>query len=263
MKKIAFILSLASVTAYAGTNYTKNGKAYLFVENNKNSVECTVNQLCDITLINGDVPDHWIMSDGEVWKDSIASDKVPQYRDNDGTIHAIIQSSDVSTGNNEALLIGKNYTYHLTLKSVRKSFTNNYVFLENKNTQQSKDSIIEESINFSAIPRKDTQYYMKGDTDSAIKPTEVFNDGRSMYIKLPKSIGTSELPEIKGFSPQGRKEEVLCRWKRPYFVCDNLYPRIAIILGSDQNEDDTPLRVNIYHGQPPSGWKWLMQQYSN
>lgn len=263
MKKLAIIFGLLSTSAVAVNNYIKNGKSYLYIENDHNSVECTVDQLCDIALIKADAPNHWIMSDGEVWRDSIAADKVPSYKDNNGIVHVIIQSNGLSTGTNTAILVGNNYSYHINLKSVKKSTTNKYIFIEDEASKLKNEQIIEESIDFSKVPRKDTQYYFKGDTDSDIAPIEVFNDGKKTYLKMPKDIDTRELPSIKSFSPQGRLEEAVCRYKSPFFVCDGLYARLSVVLGSPENSDEYALRVNIYRGKKPSGWKWLMEQYPN
>ena len=261
IKKLLILLSLSCTTVFAGTNYMKNGRYYMYVNNDNNVIECTAGQLCDIALLPGDIPMNWIISDGIVWNDSTAN--TPKYRDNDGVIHAIIQSTDLQAGTT-AILGGKNNSYTFTLKSVKKSLTNKYVFIEDLQSKFKKDAIIEESINFSAIPRKDTKYYMKGDTDSSITPVAVFNDGKKTYIQLRNDINTEEMPSVKSFSPQGRLEEAAgCRVKYPYFVCDSLYPRLAIVLGSAENPDEYALRVNIYRGEKPSGFKWLMQQYAD
>lgn len=260
--KLMLLLGFSSMAFAAGAtaNYLKDGKYYLYINNDNNTVECSVNVMCDLKLMPGDTPDHWIISDATAWKDSTAD--TAKYPDNDGVMHVVLQSTQLQPAT-KAILVGAKYSYIFMLKSVSKAVTNNYVFVEDSQAKFNKEAIIEESINFAAIPRKDTQYYIKGDTDSAFNPVEVFNDGKKTYIKLPANIDTGEMPSIKSFSPQGRLEEATgCRFKYPFYVCDSLYPRLALILGSAENPDDNVQRVNIFRGKKPSGWSWLMQQYN-
>lgn len=260
MKKILTSLMALSCSAYAANNgYIKNGKSYLYVENENNVIECQVAQLCDIALVQGDLFKSWIMTDGTVWVDSVKNKS--NYMDNNGVLHVVIQSTDLNSNNN-VILVSSNNQYHFNLRSVNKSITNKYIFIEDAQIKLKNEQLDDGGLDIKDIESVDTKYYMKGDTSSDIAPIKAFNDGKKTYIEMPKDINTRQLPTVYSFTVQGRLEQTNFRYRAPYFVIDGLYPRIAIISGSPENPDEDALRVNIYRGDKPSGFKWLMQQYS-
>ena len=259
MKKLLLFMFLPILAIAKATSdgYLKDGKMFLYVSNENNRIECTVQQLCDISLLKGDLFQSFIFTDATVWRDSALAKT--SYFDNSGVQHVVLQATDVSPGM-QVILVGGTNQYHFQLSAVKKSKTNKYAFvLEDK---IGNEAVIDDGLKLDFKGKKlDTMYYMKGDVDSAgLMPENVFNDGKSTYIKLPDNIDTTELPVLHSFDEQGRLIQLNNpRYRKPFFIIDNLPTRIAITSGSVDN--DNQIRVDIYKGAKPSFWKWLMLQY--
>ncbi len=254
---VSFLVATSAMaTPKSNNGYMKNDIMYLYASNENNIIECTAQELCDISLLRGDVFQRYIFTYGGVWSDS-AKAKI-NYVDNNGIQHVVLQATDVSQGM-LVILVGHSFQYHFYLSSVKKSKTNKYVFIEEKKI--GNEAVIDDGLKLDFKGKQlDTMYYMSGDVDSSIMPEEVFNDGKSTYIKLSDNIEATELPVLHSFDEQGRLIQLNNpRYRKPFFVIDNLPTKIAISSGSVDN--DNQIRVDIYKGQKPNFWKWLMLQY--
>lgn len=251
--------SIQSAPQKTTKNRRGERKVYLYVENqDTNVVECGINQLCDITLVQGDLFKSWIITDGSPWIDSVQAKM--NYIDEKGNQHVVIQAT-TENQDNQTILIGTTHQYHFNLKSVQGLGSKKYVFVENQATALADAQIKDDGLKINENnPRNNKNYYIKGDTDADFKPVLIFNDGHKTYIKMPPSIDTTEKPVIQQFSTKGKLEDALCRYRKPYFVCDGLYKRLALVSGSDENDDQPTQRIDIYSGNKPTGMGWLFQQ---
>ena len=232
---------------------------YLNPSDKNNVIDCTVNELCDITLASNDAFQKWILAYADVWASSVNAKMITV--DKDGNTHVTIQPIAVDTGH-QARLVGFQHTYAFNLKASYKSKTNTYVFVDSSSLN-SHNAIIDEGLSLNLVESNlDKKYYMKGDTDNIITPVRVFNDGEKTYLKMSDKIGIDNLPNIYYFGNQCQLLQANNpRYRKPYFIVDGLPKKIAVVSGNTDNTDDADKsRVNIYRGEQPSGWAWLMQQ---
>ena len=119
----------------------------------------------------------------------------------------------------------------------KKSKTNKYVFIEEKKI--GNEAVIDDGLKLDFKGKQlDTMYYMSGDVDSSIMPEEVFNDGKSTYIKLSDNIEATELPVLHSFDEQGRLIQLNNpRYRKPFFVIDNLPTKYTFTLKRDDPTD--------------------------
>ena len=257
MKKLTILL-LAYSYCFAGS-FMRDGSEFLSIDSKNNTVECTVQELCDISLIQDDIFQKWIMPNGDVWADSAKAKTV--YPDEKGIQHVVIQSV-APISNNKVILVGLLHQYKFNLKSVIKSKTNNYVFLASKDKSfNTSNAIIDDGLKLDFTSKKlDYTYYTKGDTSSDITPIKIFNDGAKTYFQLSDTINTVDLPVVYTFNNDGVLEQLNnSRYRKPYFIVDGVLKQYAIVSGSVDNDDQ--VRVDIYHGKKPTFWGWLFQQY--
>lgn len=237
----------------------QDGKMHLYVNSRNNTVQCKVQQLCDIALLPGDTFQSWFMTNGDAWADSAKSKST--YTDKDGVQHIILQAT-TSSSNNPVILVGTSEQYHFNLIANTTAKTNNYVFINQKNSSfNSTNAVIDDGLAIKLDTKKmDCKYYSKGDTDSYIRPVKVCNDGKKTYIQMQGNIDTTDLPTIYTFGTQGQLLQLNNpRYRKPYFIVDNVLRRIAVVSGSVDN--DNQVRVDVYYGEEPGFFKKLMQQY--
>jgi type IV secretory pathway VirB9-like protein len=257
MKNLILLSMLCSGAMAEG--YMQNGKMYLYVNSETNIIQCQVQQLCDIALAPGDIFQSWIMTNGEAWVDSAKAKTT--YNDNKGIQHVVLQATGKSS-RNPVILVGVNNQYHFDLVATEKAKTNKYIFIDKKdNSFNSTNAVIDNGVTLDFTGKKiDSEYYFKGDTDSFLMPVKVFNDGRKTYIQMPENIDTTDLPTVYSFGAQGQLMQLNNpRYRKPYFIVDNILQRISIVSGSVDN--DNQVRIDIYKGKPPGFFKWLTQQY--
>ncbi|MFN8770823.1 MAG: TrbG/VirB9 family P-type conjugative transfer protein [Neisseriaceae bacterium] len=260
MKKLIFLVLILINSYLIADGYIKDNKMYLYSNSGNNVITCQIQQLCDISLAKGDVFQSWIMTNGDVWADS--ANAKTNYFDRNGVQHIVIQATGISP-HNPTILVGVNNQYHFNLIAATKSRTNTYVFIDKKESSfNSTNAVIDDglAINLQKNKNLDCEYYYKGDIDTFIKPVKVCNDGHKTYIQMPSNIDTTDLPTVSSFGINGQLIQLNNpRYRKPYFVVDNVLQRIAIVSGSVDN--DNQVRIDIYHGKPPGFWKWLFLQY--
>ena len=254
-----FTILFIMQTVYA-SGFIKNNKQYEYVNDRDNVVECDVQQLCDISLIQNDVFQSWIMTDGKVWSDS-AQTKT-SYTDGDGVQHIIIQATATKL-DNPVILVGTNYQYKFNLKATtKKHATNSYVFIAKTDKDFNKtNAVIDSGLTFDFKDKKlDYIYYTKGDIDSNFMPKAIFNDGKKTYIRMSDDVEDSDLPTLFSFNNSNALEQLNnARYRKPYFVIDGMVKRIAIISGSVDN--DNQIRIDIYKGKEPRIKHWIFTSY--
>ena len=128
MKKLLLIMFLPILAMAKTTSdgYFKDGKMFLYASNENNVIECTMQQLCDISLLKGDLFQSFIFTDASVWRDSALAKT--SYFDNSSVQHVVLQATDTNP-KMQVILVGSTNQYHFQLSSVKKSKTNKYVFI--------------------------------------------------------------------------------------------------------------------------------------
>lgn len=82
-------------------------------------------------------------------------------------------------------------------------------------------------------------YRISGDTP-AWKPVRVFDDGRQVYIQMPKTIAATDMPPLFVLGASGDAELVNYRVRGKYYVVDQLFRAAELRLGS---KNQTVVRI--------------------
>lgn len=83
-------------------------------------------------------------------------------------------------------------------------------------------------------------YRISGDTP-AWKPVRVFDDGRQVYIQMPKNIAATDMPPLFVLGASGDAELVNYRVRGKYYVVDQLFRAAELRLGS---KNQTVVRIS-------------------
>lgn len=129
-------------------------------------------------------------------------------------------------------------TYHLELESVASGYmaalswrypadelatlTARSAQIAHRDTAPVERGLSLEGLNF--------DYRMTGDNPSW-KPIRVFDDGRQVFIQMPESIATSDMPPLFVLSDAGESELVNYRVSGNYYVVDRLFQAAEMRLG--------------------------------
>ena len=76
------------------------------------------------------------------------------------------------------------------------------------------------------------RYRIEGDTPPW-RPLTAFDDGRKVYIQLPRRIDQGEMPPLFVLDPHGKAELVNYRIQRNYYIVDRLFAAAELRLGED------------------------------
>jgi type IV secretion system protein VirB9 len=76
------------------------------------------------------------------------------------------------------------------------------------------------------------RYRIEGDTPPW-RPLTAFDDGRKVYIQLPRRIDQGEMPPLFVLGPHGKAELVNYRIRRNYYIVDRLFAAAELRLGED------------------------------
>jgi len=85
-------------------------------------------------------------------------------------------------------------------------------------------------------------YVMEGDKTLPWYPVSVFDDGTKVFIKMGTAVRSSELPVFLVRDARGRQEVVNYRYKKPYYIVDQIFQRGELILGVDSNQTKIVIR---------------------
>ena len=214
----------------------------LYLENDwSNTITCVAQQLCDIALINGDANPHWIITLGNVWNQSVEAKK--GYIDDEGAYHMIIMATDV-TPKNRVIVTTDHYQYKFNMEAVAHGNITSYAFITKPTTELTdKNAVIDNGLHLDFKNKTlDTKYDFSGDTDSPIKPIQVFNDGKTTYFEMPGVIENITFPVLFGVSESGGEIQLNPVYRRPYWTVTGVLPKYLIKSGSVDNDN----QVKIY-----------------
>lgn len=94
-------------------------------------------------------------------------------------------------------------------------------------------------------------YRLSGDRPDW-KPVRVFDDGRQVFIQMPKTIETTDMPPLFVLGDGGDAELVNYRIRSNYYVVDRLFQAAELRLGTKRQTV-----VKIEKGQPRTGFAAL------
>jgi type IV secretion system protein VirB9 len=83
-------------------------------------------------------------------------------------------------------------------------------------------------------------YHLSGDNPDW-KPVRVFDDGRQVFIQMPASIATTDMPPLFVLGETGNAELVNYRVRGNYYVVDRLFRAAELRLGQ---KDQTVVRIS-------------------
>lgn len=99
-------------------------------------------------------------------------------------------------------------------------------------------------------------YTIKGD-DYSWKPTQVFDDGTSVYIQMPANIDSKSLPGlcvlVDGSNNDSQCEMVNFRFNQHFYIVDKLFNQAKLINGFD----DSMQIITIQHKKEQDFWAWV------
>lgn len=90
-------------------------------------------------------------------------------------------------------------------------------------------------------------YRISGDSPDW-KPVRVFDDGRQVFIQMPATISTTDLPPLFVLGEEGESELVNYRVRSNYYIVDRLFRAAELRIGTKNQSV-----VRISKGQPRRG----------
>ena len=170
------------------------------------------------------------------------------------TTRAHVLVKPISAGIRTNLMIATDRrTYHLELESTDGSYmaalswrypADELAGLTARNAQAiaRESGSIEQGLTLEGL---NFDYRMSGDTPDW-KPVRVFDDGRQVFIQLPASIATTDMPPLFVLGETGNAELVNHRVRGNYYVVDRLFRVAELRLGQ---KDQTVVRISRVEGR--------------
>ena len=220
-------------------------------------VICQPLNLCDIELQAGEDIQGIVIGDSLRWNEGDQGIPIV-YSGNGAKLvpHLVLKPSQSGLDTTLMVTTSKR-TYMLKLKSALNGHVARVgfyypgevvqTFINNKTKLKEKELQIEQSTNISNnvlqmplinLSRVNYAYVIKGD-DYIWKPTQVFDDGVSVYIQMPDGVNARSLPGLcilaDGDSSEGRCEMVNFRYNDHFYIVDKLFNKAKLINGYDNN----------------------------
>ena len=201
-------------------------------------------QICDVELEQGETVNDIFMGDTARWTVDISKSGSGA----SAAVHVFIKPLDAGLDTNCAITTDRR-VYHLRFVSQRKGHTPYVGFAYNDSIKQRQTWKAEQEAK--AEHWGSTEIDGQGADLSALnfnysvngkakwKPERVYDDGRQIFIRLPESSGSTEMPVL--LVRKGGKDVIVnYRVKDKAMVVDGIFDHIALILGvgGDQEKVD-------------------------
>ncbi len=208
------------------------------------TVTCAPLRACDIELEPGETPSgkplagdpvRWIISKAE---SGSGSKKIT---------HVVVKPTDVNLDTNLIVTTDKR-TYHIRLLSTanEKDYLNRVGFYYPQDIAdewetsakaaekeaEDKDKLVVSELPALPVDKLDFAYSFDADRD-AIKPLRAFNDGTRVFIQMPESTHSAEMPILLLYDKEGKPSVVNYRVKDLYYIVDKLFDKAVLIAGTD------------------------------
>jgi P-type conjugative transfer protein TrbG len=233
------------------------------------TVTCKPLNLCDIELQAGEDVQSVLIGDSIRWNDG--DQGIPIVYSGTGsniTPHLVLKPVEVNIATNLMVTTSKR-TYMIKLKSsnsgyvVRSGFYYPNEEILNYNMQRNiiKANSFYGSSDYSKhkslldITKLNYQYEFDGNNYDW-KPEQIFDDGISVYIKLPTNISSKSLPGLCIINQLDSSECELVnfRFNDHFYVVDRLFEKARLINGFGSNSEI--ITINKKH---PNFWSWLFR----
>ncbi len=83
-------------------------------------------------------------------------------------------------------------------------------------------------------------YVVTGDKRLVWYPVNVFDDGHKVYIRMSEKVNDSQLPAFMALGSDGKPEVVNYRYRKPFFMIDNLFDEGVLLAGGNKQK---PIRI--------------------
>lgn len=242
--------ALALQRAYHDRNVppvlTENGRVTYAFGLTTPSVVCAPFMVSDIEFQEGELVNDVVMGDTARWKVSLARSGSPEVS------HLIVKPLDAGLETTTVVTTDRR-VYHIQLKSQPKGHMAyvGFVYPEEANqalqqqiaAQQKKETWQTASIPALSgnvdLSRLAFNYEVKG--NAPWKPTQVFNDGRQTFIRLPRTVSQSEMPVLL-VRRDGGDVLVNYRVKDDTLVVDDLFTEAKLLAGVGRNQQRIDIR---------------------
>lgn len=226
------------------------------------TITCAPLRACDIELEPGEVPTGKPLAGDSVrWTVSRAESGAG----NKKIVHVVIKPTDVGLDTNLIITTDRR-TYHLRLLAAanEKDYLNRVGFyypqdiadewdmsakLAEKEGQE-KEKLVVSDLPAASVDKLDFGYSFDADRD-AVKPLRAFNDGTRVFIQMPESVRSGEMPVLLLYDKAGKPSVVNFRVKDLYFIVDKLFDKAVLIAGVDSSQTKV---VITYDKSQKKGW---------
>lgn len=218
-------------------------------------VTCQPLQLCDIQLQAGEIVKGLMIGDSVRWNEGDGALPVIYSGGDAAAIPHIVLKPTYAGLNTTLLATTDKRTYYIKLYSSDSANLSRVGFYypadqmqqieDTRKVAKAKDDEILTDGTMPAIDPRNMHfnYKVSGDTSAPFKPVQVFDDGTFVYIQMPDSIRTKDLPS---FYVLGSDDEVLetvnFKYKAPFYVVHKMFDAGVLILGLDDDEQKITIR---------------------
>lgn len=189
-------------------------------------------QVVDVELEPGEMVNEIVVGDSARWQVESGTAGA--------STHLFIKPVDVGL-ESSAVVTTDRRVYHLRLVSRKNDFTPyiGFVYADDlrrqvaanqaqQQRQQKWKSTADQSGAVTDLSKLNFEYDVSG--SAAWKPERVYDDGRKMYIQLPSSTGSGEMPAL--LVKKGQKDVLVnYRVKGLTMEVDGLFPHLALVVG--------------------------------
>ena len=200
-------------------------------------------QVVDVELEPGEMVNEIVVGDSARWQVESGTAGA--------STHLFIKPVDVGL-ESSAVVTTDRRVYHLRLVSRKNDFTPyiGFVYADDlirqvaanqaqQQRQQKWKSTADQSGAVTDLSKLNFEYDVSG--SAAWKPERVYDDGRKMYIQLPSSTGSGEMPAL--LVKKGQKDVLVnYRVKGLTMEVDGLFPHLALVVGVGNAQELVEIR---------------------
>ncbi len=231
------------------------------------TVTCAPLRACDIELEAGELTSGKPLAGDSVrWIIS----KAESGSGNKKITHVVVKPTDVGLETNLIIPTDKR-TYHVRLLSNahEKNYLNRVGFYYPQELadewaqaakvaekeEQNKEKLIVAELPLLDLAKLDFGYSFEAERD-AIQPLRAFNDGKQVFIQMPESVSSTELPVLLLYDKQGKLAVVNYRVKGLYYIVDKLFDKAVLIAGSEGSSGAQKKVVITFGKEKKKSWFW-------